>query len=95
MESVKSFLKFDHFVVVEAKGKACGLCMLWKEGFSTSQVEFEENLIVVKISDTVCDWLFVGFYSPPYYSNKKKVWESLTGLLESSQGPWVCMGDFN
>ena len=59
MESVKSFLKFDHFVVVEAKGKAGGLCMLWKEGFSTSQVEFEENLIAIKISNTVCDWLFV------------------------------------
>ena len=36
MEYVKSSLKFDHFVVVEAKGKAGGLCMLWKEGILAS-----------------------------------------------------------
>ena len=95
MESVKSSLKFDHFVVVKAKGKASGLCMLWKEGISASQVEFEENLITVKISNAVCEWLFVGFYGPPYYLKKKKAWESLIGLLESFQGPWVYMGDFN
>ena len=95
MESVKSSLKFDHFVVVEAKGKAGALRMLWKEGISASQVAFEENLIAVKILDAVCEWLFVGFYDPPYYTKKKKAWESLIGLLKSFQGPWVCMGDFN
>ena len=36
MEYVKSSLKFDHFVVVEAKGKAGGLCMLWKDGILAS-----------------------------------------------------------
>ena len=97
MEYVKSSLKFDHFVVVEAKGKAGGLCMLWKDGILASQVEFEENLIAVKISDAFCDWLFVGFYGPPYYSKKKKAWESLTGLLKSFQGlqVYIPMGDFN
>ena len=38
MESVKSSLKFDHFMVVEAKGKAGGLCMLWKKGIFNCQL---------------------------------------------------------
>ena len=95
MESVKISLKFDHFVVVEAKGKAGALCMLWKQGISVSKVTFEENLIAFKILYAIYEWLFVGFYSPLYYSKKKKAWESLIGLLESFQGPWVCIGDFN
>ncbi|KAL0007771.1 hypothetical protein SO802_009273 [Lithocarpus litseifolius] len=37
MEFVKIFIKFDYKVVVEAKGSARGLCMLWKEGLSISE----------------------------------------------------------
>nr|XP_023872064.1 uncharacterized protein LOC111984679 [Quercus suber]POE86237.1 hypothetical protein CFP56_07045 [Quercus suber] len=95
MDFVKRVLQFDHKIVVEAKGKAGGLCMMWKKGISASLVEFEKNLIAVKISDAISEWLFVGFYGPPYYSKKKRAWVNLTGLLESYQGPWVCMGDFN
>ncbi|XP_075640364.1 uncharacterized protein LOC142612127 [Castanea sativa] len=75
--------QFDYKIVVEAKGKAGGLCIMWKEGISASPVEFEKNLIAIS------EWLFVGFYGPPYYSKKKKAWVNLTGLLEAYQGPWA------
>lgn len=83
MEFVKSVLQFDYKIVVEAKRKAGGLCIMWKEGISASPVEFEKNLIAVKISDAISEWLFVSFYGPPYYSKKKKAWVNLTGLLEA------------
>ena len=54
MEFVKCSLKFDYKVVVEAKVKAGKLCIMWKKGISTSQVEFEKNLIAIKISSAVC-----------------------------------------
>ena len=54
MEFVKCSLKFDYKVVVEAKGKVGELCIMWKKGISTSQVEFEKNLIAIKISSAVC-----------------------------------------
>ena len=95
MDFVKRVLKFDYKIVVEAKGKAGGLCIMWKAGIFASLVEFEKNLIAVKISDAMSKWLFVGFYGPPYYSKKKRAWVNLTGLLETYQGPWVCMGYFN
>ena len=87
MEFVKHSIKFDHMLVVEAKGYASGLCIMWKEGLSIRDVEFNKNLMAVMVSDSVCDWLFVGFYWPPYFSKKRKAWENLTALLESHQGP--------
>ena len=51
------------------------------------EVEYNKNLIVVKISDLACEWLMVGFYGPLYPSKKKKEWENLMSLLESHQGP--------
>ena len=95
MDYVKRYLKFDNMSVVEAKGSAGGLCLLWKNGLTIKEVEFDKNLIAVKVTDSVLDWLLVGFYGPPYYSKKKKAWGNLFALLESHQGPWACIGDFN
>lgn len=95
MEFVKNFNKFENRFVVEAKGHAGGLCLMWKNGLTIKEVEFNKNLIVVKALDPILDWLLVGFHGPPYYTKKKKAWGNLFALLEAHQGPWVCMGDFN
>ena len=95
MDDVKRYLKFDNKSVVEAKGSAGGLCLLWKNGLSIKEVEFNKNLITVKVNDFLLDWLLVGFYGLPYYSKKKKAWGNLFALLESHEGPWACIGDFN
>lgn len=47
------------------------------------------------VVDSVCEWLMVGFYGPPYFSKKKKAWENIMALLESHYGPWMCRGGFN
>ena len=72
MEAVKKSLKFDFACVVEAKGSPGGLCMLWKYGVDLKEVEFNKDLIAVKVYDQCVEWLFVGFYGPSYYSKKKK-----------------------
>ena len=95
MEVVKNVIKFDNKFVMEAKGHAGGLCMLWKNGLTIKEMEFNENLFAVKISDPILDWLLVGFYGSPYYTKKKKAWGNLLALLEAHQDPWVCVGDFN
>ena len=69
---------------------------MWKNGLPITVVEFGKNLIAIKVLDQCTDWLLVGFYGPPYFSKKKKkAWENLFALLESHQGPWACIGDFN
>ena len=95
MVEVMNAIKFSNLCVVEAKGTAGGICVMWKVGYAIQQVEYNKNLIAVKISDANCVWLLVAFYEPPYPSKKKKAWENLMALLGAYQGPWVCIGDFN
>lgn len=83
MEYVRSYLKFDNKLVVKSKGSACGLCILWKNGMSIKEVEFDKNLIAVKIADSALDWLLVCFYGPPYHSKRKKAWGNLFALFEA------------
>ena len=88
-------LGFHHRIVIDAKGKAGGLAMLWKFDSTVRILEYNKNLIAIKIYDPVSDWVLVGFYGPPYPSKKAKAWMNLAAFLESVQCPWVCFGDFN
>ena len=45
MEFVKKSIKFENKCVVEAKGSAGGLCIMWKNGLLITVVEFGKNLI--------------------------------------------------
>ncbi|XP_075636797.1 uncharacterized protein LOC142609040 [Castanea sativa] len=95
LEKVKKSIGFSELIVVDAKGSASGTCAMWKSSVSLHPIEFNKNLIVVKVTKAVCDWFLVGFYGPPYATKKKNAWENLMALLESFQSLWVCMGDFN
>lgn len=86
MEFVRNALKFDKEIVVEAKGCASGLCILWRNCVSITEVEFNKNLIVVNVSNPISDWLLIGFYGPPYHIKKAKAWGNLFALLEAHQG---------
>ena len=83
MEFVKSFIKFDNKIVVEAKGSAGGLSIMWKRGLDICGVEFDKNMIAVKVTDKCTDWLLIGFYGPQYQAKKRKAWGNLCALLES------------
>ncbi|XP_075659200.1 uncharacterized protein LOC142629097 [Castanea sativa] len=43
----------------DAKGTAGGMCVMWKSGLMCHQVEFNKNLIAIKVSDAVCSWLLL------------------------------------
>ena len=95
MKEVLFSLKFANMCVVKAKGTTGGLCIMWKAGLSISQVEFNKNLIVIKVSDALYDWVMVGFYGLPYPTKKQKAWENLMTFINSCLCPWVCIGNFN
>ena len=63
---------FSNKVVVNAKGTASGLCLMWKSSLSIDLVDFNNDIIAVKISDVVCEWILVGFYGPSYAAKKKE-----------------------
>ncbi|KAL4603073.1 hypothetical protein ACB092_10G099500 [Castanea dentata] len=72
MEEVLNSIKFADMCVVEAKGITGCICVMWKVGFMIHQVEYNKNLIAVKVFDALCSWLLVGFYGPPYPAKKQK-----------------------
>ena len=59
MVEAMSVIKFSDLCVVEAKGAVKGICVMWKYGCSIQQVEYNKNLIAVKVTDAVCEWLLV------------------------------------
>nr|POE62213.1 hypothetical protein CFP56_39540 [Quercus suber] len=95
MKVVMEKLRFSNRVVFDAKGAAGGLTMMWKSNCIINVLEYNKNLIAVKVSDPMSDWVLVGFYGPSYASKKDKAWMNLSAFLESVQCPWVCFGDFN
>ena len=56
MQFILKSIKFADMCVVEAKGIAGGICMMWR-----SKVEFNKNLISVKVADAISSWLLVSF----------------------------------
>ena len=48
MEFVKSATKFNHLFAVEAKGRAGGLCILWKDGLSVKVWIITKILLLLK-----------------------------------------------
>ena len=51
MEYVKRRVGFSENVVIEAKGRARGLCLTWKNNVQIEAVEFNKYMIAVKILD--------------------------------------------
>ena len=72
MQFILKSIKFADMCVVEAKGLAGGICMMWRSGITIQKVEFNKNLIAVKVVDAMRSWLLVGFYGPPYPTKKQK-----------------------
>jgi exonuclease III len=95
ISKVASLLGFSNFICVDSHGRSSGLCLLWENSLQVDVLEFDSNLIAITVHDSICDWNFVGFYGPPHKINRRIIWENLHALLESFEGPWVVLGDFN
>ena len=65
MEFVKNSIKFYCKCTMDPKGYASRLCILWKASVNIKEVDFNKNLIAIRVSDAICNWLFVGFYGLP------------------------------
>lgn len=55
MKEVLKSINFADMCVVETKGIAGGICIMWKFGLSIHQVDYNKNLVAFKVSDMVCD----------------------------------------
>nr|POE75838.1 hypothetical protein CFP56_05108 [Quercus suber] len=55
MEEVLNSFKFFDMVTINAKGRAGGLCMMWRNIMNVEVLEYNRNIIAVKIKDLVND----------------------------------------
>lgn len=60
MDSIMCSISFSEKAIVEAKGIAIGLCMIWKLGCPIKVIDFNKNMIAVKVFNSMRDWMFVG-----------------------------------
>jgi hypothetical protein len=95
MQKVDNSVGFSEKLIVEATGRAGGICMAWSNALKVEVLEFNSHIIAITIHDNQCSWSLIGFYGPPYKTKRRKAWENLYALLESLDGPRICFGDFN
>ncbi|KAL4607019.1 hypothetical protein ACB092_09G145100 [Castanea dentata] len=95
MKEVMNSLGFSYRQVIEAKGFAGGLCMMWRANDLVEGLEYNKNMIAIQVSDKLSKWVLVGFYGPTYPAKNSKAWGNLSALLESFSCPWICIDDFN
>ena len=95
MKKLASSIGFSEHVLVSAKGKAGGICLLWSNSLDAEILEFDSQTVAVKVSDDFCSWVMIGFYGLLYQTKRYKAWGNLYALLQSISEPWLCFGDFN
>lgn len=72
MEWVRTRLKFQGLLVVEAQGRSEGLSLLWKEKEKVKLLSMSSNHIDVEISlIDIQTWRLTGFYGEPNRSQRK------------------------
>ena len=86
---------FSEQIMIGAKGKAGGICLLWSISQNVEIIEFDSRTIAVTVREEYCTWDLIGFYGPPYQAKCRKAWENLNALIQSLHNPWMCFGDFN
>uniref|UniRef100_A0A803LDA8 CCHC-type domain-containing protein n=1 Tax=Chenopodium quinoa TaxID=63459 RepID=A0A803LDA8_CHEQI len=100
LEKVKNKLKFNAALTVECVGegrkRSGGLALLWKNTLDVAILSFSQNHIDAWVnSHTHEGWRFTGIYGHPEDENKYKTGMLLKNLMDFTDDPWCCGGDFN
>ncbi|XP_024178585.1 uncharacterized protein LOC112184553 [Rosa chinensis] len=88
---------FTDFVVEESTGFSGGIWILWnKNKVQLQKIDSNSQSITVKVSGNgIGDWLLTGLYASPCPSTRQRLWNYLTAMSNSTQLPWMIVGDFN
>ncbi|XP_042939562.1 uncharacterized protein LOC122274604 [Carya illinoinensis] len=96
-EKVRNRLGYECSFVVDSIGRSGGLVMMWKQELSAELHTYSNNHIsvLVTVEGAATPWHVTGFYGNPVVEKRRESWELLKLLKPVSNGPWLCMGDFN
>ncbi|XP_026384083.1 uncharacterized protein LOC113279621 [Papaver somniferum] len=82
---------------VPSVGRAGGLLLLWKDGFSFSIVHQDDKIFHTRIINNPNrgEWCLTCVYGTPYNHEKEAQWSLIQNLGRSINKPWVVIGDLN
>ncbi len=78
MQKIANAIGFTEKIVMNAKGRSGGICMMWSEALEIDVIDYNSQIIAINIKDGTCSWSLVGFYGPTYQSNEEKpgrIWQ--------------------
>jgi hypothetical protein len=95
-ECLRRRLKMDSKIVNPSNGRSGGVIMFWKREINIDLLFSAPNYIDVRIVENPGKiWRLTGIYGEPRWEDKYKTWDTLRDLNNSSELPWVVLGDFN
>jgi len=80
----------------DAVGQSGGIWLLWRSGLGDiTIIEASDQFVVAKLQSDTETLNIIVVYAAPSVSRRSGLWEKLSEVLESLEGPIVIGGDFN
>lgn len=97
MERVARMLGFNNFEIVEARGTAGGLILMWTDDVNI-EMEWKSDRIIgcdILDYDRVKRWSIFACHGTPYNSEKRTFWEDFEEVIKNIINHWLIIGDLN
>ncbi|XP_074315549.1 uncharacterized protein LOC141651749 [Silene latifolia] len=95
MRKIRGSLVDYNGVEIDSVGRSGGLAVLWQGEVSCSLHSATVHYIDLDVDYEGKNWRFTGFYGWHVVQDRHLSWQHLRLLAGVSDGPWICMGDFN
>lgn len=95
-ECLRRWLKMDLKIVNPSDGRSGGVIMFWRKEIVIEQIFSAPKYIDVRVVESPGKiWRLTGIYGEPRWEDKYKTWDKMRELKDTSNLPWVIVGDFN
>ncbi|KAI9128598.1 hypothetical protein K1719_000081 [Acacia pycnantha] len=88
---------FSNFEIVECEGYSGGIWCLWDDSIGVVSVleRNQQYLHFQIVSNAGVSWNLTVVYASPNCVIQRLLWDNLTRLASTMQGPWLLGGDLN
>ncbi|XP_010692808.1 uncharacterized protein LOC104905866 [Beta vulgaris subsp. vulgaris] len=96
LESSFSRLGFHECSGLNSDGSKGGLFLCWSRRVVVEIVETSANYVCCKTADEADNEYYIAFvYGLPYLANRSEIWTKLSQIMDTHEGKWLLIGDFN
>ncbi|KAI9120536.1 hypothetical protein K1719_007569 [Acacia pycnantha] len=90
-------LSFPNMELMDCEGYSGGIWCLWDHNiYAISLLERHHQFIHLQVTGAAgSTWMITVVYASPSSGSRRTLWENLSRIALSCQGPWLVGGDFN